>query len=106
MGRKKDLKELRDKPRGPGRRRVGKQGDPELPAKLRKEDEDDARTEATRKSGGHVRQRARKRAEKASMLSALKKSKKEKVRAVETKPEASKKRKIEPVENDSDGRCG
>ena len=104
MGRKKDLKELRQ--RGPRRPRVGKQGDPELPAKLRKEDEDGAQKEQSSKKvgGGHVRQRARKRARKAILLSAMKKSKREKVRPVETKPAAIKKRNTETI--DSDGRCG
>ena len=104
MGRKKDLKELRQRRRGPGKRRIGKQGDPKPLDELEKKDKDCAQEEQSKKLSGHARQRARKRAEKVAMVSALKKSKQEKVRLVEIKPAAIKKRKTEAI--DSDGRCG
>ena len=76
MGRKKDLKQLGQ--RGPGRRRVGKQGVPELPAVLRQECNENGGGKVPKKSvGGHIRQRARKRAEKVAILTALKQKRKE-----------------------------
>ena len=88
MGRKKDFRELGK--RGPGRRRVGKQGDPELPAALKRE-QDGAGRIAKKKVGGHIRQRARKHAEKAAILAALKQRRRR------------KRRKQEGVEQDEGG---
>lgn len=69
MGRKKDLKELRQ--RGPGRK-ARKQKDPQLPASLSQEVEAD---KAKKKVGGHVSQRARKKAMKKTAQQLLKERK-------------------------------
>ena len=68
MGRKNWKESKSESKKGPGKK-VKKQGDPELPAKLQGEVK---RTKSAGDVGGRIKQRARKRTAKAAVTKALK----------------------------------